>query len=167
MHVGVDVGVRRIAVGCANPPFSSSIDLGASGGHRQTEVGLLERWCRSLPLRGAHFWVEKPYMSSSITNPDTSIAMGETVGVIRTAFARNEVTMVHQSSWKAAVIGSGKADKAAVQAFLLEHHPELAALCMGVEDRYDAMAIGIYGTLVAEGTVSLPVPKAQRRRKQP
>ena len=166
MDVGVDIGVRRIAIGSVHPAFSSSIDLGKKPGDRQYEVHMLSRWMREQPIRGARLWIERPYLSSSISNPDTSIAMGETVGVIRAAGLWSAVTMVHQSSWKAQVLGNGKADKDEIRGWVEREWPMLADLCLGVEDRYDAMCIGVYGKLVQEGTVQLPVPKPRKPRRR-
>lgn len=168
--VGFDIGVRKIAVACVDPPYSNSIDLGKKAGERQMEIHAMADWLRHIeipPLSTCRVWIERPYLPSSAKiNPDVSIHMGEVVGLIRSmTTTAQRVTMVHHSAWKAAVLVNGKASKAEIQYGIEQLWPELAALCMGIEDRYDAMGVALYGKLVTEGIVNLP-SKPRRPRAQ-
>ena len=169
IDVGVDIGVRRIALGWPKMGLSQAIDLGKKPGVRHRELFHLAGWMSQvLPMPGmVHLWIEQPYLSNGPgKNQNTTIAMAETVGAIKAAAEWGEVTLVGQSTWKAQVCGNGRADKDEVSLWLLEAHPEVFAKCRSDQDRIDAMCIGLYGMLRSAGLIQAPV-KAKRKKRKP
>jgi Holliday junction resolvasome RuvABC endonuclease subunit len=162
IHVGIDVGIRRLAIGIPQMGYPASIDLGKPGKlTREEELLTLAEWLTSEVDDTMGLWVEMPYLSNGpAANQTTSIGMAETVGMIRSASRWHSVTMVGQSTWKAMVLGDGRADKSEVAMWLRENEPRLFDVCQG-EDEMDAMCLGIYGQLRAEGAI-LP-PEAHKR----
>jgi hypothetical protein len=165
--LGVDFGMRRIALGSPDPPFSDHLDL-KKPGDRQTEVHRLTRFLRGQGLGHATtIWIEHPFVGRGNANIATAISLGETVGVIRAARLWAQVQVVHQSTWKSGLfgVGHGGADKDEIAAWLAEHHPQLFAACLGNQDRMDAMCIGLYGKLRASGDIPPPPPRLIHKRK--
>lgn len=175
IDVGVDIGVRRIALGIPGlarglpgEGMSHVVDLGKKPGIRNRELYHLAGWMSQvLPVHGfIHLWIEMPYLSNGpAANQTTTIKMAELVGAIKAAAEWGEVTLVGQSTWKAQVIGSGKSDKDQVAAWLCEHHFDLYAKCVMDQDRMDAMCIGLYGMMRASGQIAPPAPKRKKKRK--
>jgi len=175
VDIGVDIGKRRLAIGCvdcAGSAFSDSIDL-VKAGDRNIELVTLADWlCQSifnhlfLSPRQVRLWVETPFMSNGpAANQTTTIAMAEVVGAIQGAARWEQVTMVGQSTWKAKVCGNGRFDKGQVEAWLAYHHPDLLELCEGNQDRMDAMCAGLYGMMRSDGTIGPPEPRKKKKPK--
>lgn len=171
IDVGVDIGVRKIALGCVNHIFSDSIKMSASSS-RNAELLTLTGWLRqritahTFLLPGEiRLWVEQPFKSNGPkANQTTTIAMAEVVGAILSAAHWSRVTMVGQSTWKAQVCGNGRCDKDQVTAWLAYHHSDLLGLCNGNQDQIDAMCIGMYGMMRSDGTIGPPEPKKRKSR---
>lgn len=62
------------------------------------------------------------------------------------------VYMVNVSTWKAKVIGSGRADKDRVRSWLLSRDSAYSVLCGDDQDRFDAACIGYYGCLISDAS---------------
>ena len=168
IDVGVDIGVRRIALGLPQLGLSHAVDLGTKVGIRNVELYHLSGWMSQvLPVPGnIHLWIETPFMSNGPkANQTTTIKMAEVVGTIKSAGEWAEVTLVGQSTWKAQVCGSGKTDKEGVAQWLFDHRPELYPKCRADQDRIDAMCIGLYGMMRTSGQVQPPVSKKRKKRK--
>ncbi|HEY5787696.1 MAG TPA: hypothetical protein VIT65_23270 [Microlunatus sp.] len=165
--IGIDFGVRRIALGSADPPFSNHIDLGKKPLDRQVEIHQLTRFLRGQGLGHATtVWVEHPFMGRGNSNIATAISLGETVGIIRGARLWLTVNIVHQSTWKAGLLGNGGANKDEIAIWLATHHPQLFSICLDNQDRMDAMCIGLYGKLRLEGVIDPPTPRLKSRKKR-
>ena len=168
IDVGVDIGVRRIALGLPGWGNSCAVDLGKRIGVRHRELYHLAGWMSQvLPIPGnIHLWVEQPYLSNGPgKNQNTTIKMAELVGAIKAAAEWGEVTLVGQSTWKAQVCGNGRTEKDEVALWLSANHPDLYAKCVMDQDRIDAMCIGLYGMMRTSGLVQAPV-KAKKKRKR-
>ena len=168
IDVGVDIGVRRIALGIPHLRLTHAVDLGKKIGVRHRELYHLSGWMsQALPVPGAvRLWIETPFMSNGPkANQTTTIKMAEVVGAIKAAGEWAAVDLVGQSTWKAQVCGNGRAEKEDVWAWLEVNHPELFANCLSDQDRMDAMCIGLYGMMRSSGQVQPPAPKKPKKRK--
>ena len=168
VDIGVDIGVRRIALGCPTSGLSYAVDLGKKPGIRYQELYQLAAWVGQVfPIPGLiHLWVEQPYLSNGPgRNQNTTIAMAEVVGAIKAAAEWGQVDLVGQSTWKAQVVGDGRADKEEVALWLKTRHRDLYAKCALDQDQMDAMCIGLYGMMRTSGEIPAPPPKKAKKRK--
>ena len=168
IDVGVDIGVRRIALGLPYLGLSHAVDLGKKVGIRNRELFHLAGWMSQvLAVPGnIHLWIEQPYLSNGPgRNQNTTISMAEVVGAIKSAAEWGDVTLVGQSTWKAKVVGAGVASKEDVSDWLHEQHPQMFVNCNGDQDQMDAMCIGLYGMLRSCGQIGPPAPKKRKKRK--
>ena len=169
LDVGVDIGTHRVAIACSQIPYAASLDYSAakfrSRMSREEELRRLAEFAGHIgDTREVRLWIEKPYLSGGPgSNATTTIGMAETVGAIRAAGPWLDVELVVPNSWKASVLQDARADKEAIQYWLHENVPHLAACC-STEDEYDAMAISIYGDGRARGEILPPEPKKPKKR---
>lgn len=145
--IGVDYGVRRVAVACPSQGWATALTLkpGADRGNELNELAQFVRG-RVADMEG-HIYIESAIGGMS-GNIQTVVGMAETCGAIMACFP-GRATRVAPSSWKAAVCGNGRLDKAGVSAWLEQHHPALAAACRLAngkldQDRVDATCLGLY-----------------------
>jgi hypothetical protein len=82
--------------------------------------------------------------------------------MIRSASRWHSLTLVGQSTWKAQVLGYGAASKEHVALWMRENERRLFNAATG-EDELDAMCIGLYGVLRAQGAILPP----EGRKKTP
>ena len=166
MDVGVDIGVRRIALGWPERKRSEAVDLGKKVGIRHKELQALTCWMGLQLPAEVNLWIEQPYLSNGPgANQTTTIKMAELVGAIKVAHPWYQVILVGQSTWKAQVCGNGRAEKDEVALWLSVNHPDLYAKCVMDQDQIDAMCIGLYGMMRTSGQVQPPV-KAKKKRKR-
>ena len=166
--VGIDLGVRRLAIGWPYWGVSYAIDLGKAPAERGHELRALQEWVRETLPDHVRLWIENPYVSNGLArNQTTSLAMSETLSAVLTAHQWGyPPERVGQSTWKAQVIGNGRASKEEVQVWLHQMYPDLWDAVEGDEDRCDAMCIGLYGTLRTKGAVEPPVSRPKKRRRK-
>jgi Holliday junction resolvasome RuvABC endonuclease subunit len=162
---GIDLGVRKLAVGIPQMAYAASIDLGRAGRFtREEELLMLQEWLLAEVDDTMGLFVEMPYLSGGpARNATTTIALAETVGMVCSSSRWASVALVGQSTWKAQVCGSGGADKETVASWLYHHERDLFAACDG-EDEMDAMCIGLYGLLLSSGAILPPERHPPRRR---
>lgn len=174
VNVGVDVGLRRLAVASWDFGFADSVQLpkptAARPANRANELNLLARWLWDVlsenQLRPEHvnLWVERSYVGNSVGNPATAMGLAETVGAVLTAGQWAQAERVDASTWKMNLLGPGKghASKEMVEAWLRSEWPQLVAVC-GTEDQVDAMCISMYGQMRDDGRASAPT-KVRRKK---
>jgi Holliday junction resolvasome RuvABC endonuclease subunit len=167
IHVGIDIGIRKLAIGMPQMPYAASLDLGRPGRYtREDELLTLAEWLTSEVDDTMGLWVEMPYLSNGPkANQTTTVGMAETVGMVRSASRWHSLVMVGQSTWKAEVLGYGAADKTQVALWLKENEPTKFLACAG-EDEMDAMCLGMYGVLRAEGAILPPEARERRRSRE-
>lgn len=172
--VGVDVGVRRLAMACPDQGWSDYVDLGRQHGRndhfaRHEELSYLKDWCWSAmvdwdcDVREVDLVIERT-TASHATTAATGEAMNQTIGVVLAADDWRSATLVAQSTWKAQLLGYGHADKEDINAWLRLSAPALHAIC-STEDEVDAMCIGLYGVMLHDGVIEVPAPKKRARKK--
>lgn len=149
MSVGIDCGGRKIAVVSASAGFTAVYEV--------KPIDYVEfytkapMWLRGLigvlkELGEEDFVVESPIVAGA-RNLQATIKVAQTVGLVHAVIPNCREVAV--SSWKKAVVGRGNVDKAGVRQWLDTHHPELARLCDGNQDLYDAACISLYGDSTA------------------
>lgn len=162
MIFGVDVGMRRLAVACVEAEVYLSVDLGTKAGDRQRELAGLCAWFSGKVDPEAEVWVETAIGGAS-GNMQTAIKLAMTVGALHGIARPGHMFTVAPSSWKAAVVGHGHADKVDVARWVKTRLPASAKACAGDQDLLDAVCIATYGQLVHEGRLVAP-SGVQRRR---
>lgn len=169
--VGADIKVRQISMSCPELGLVDSIDLGKPSGYRESELHQLADWVRVFYAetrrrargRETGLWIEKGFVATHKANGGSTIALAEVSTVVRTAAPWDHVEQVVPSTWKAAVLGYGHADKEDIQAWLAVTDPELADFCAR-EDETDASCIAMYGTMRLEFGITPPERKPRRAR---
>ena len=168
--LGFDIGTHRIAISAPSLGWAEEIDVAKSHGPSRRDEGLrvLQEWTtqRIIRERGdVVAFIERPFLSGSIANPNTTIGMAETVGIIRACVQWHApTTLVNPSTWKAELIGNGRADKDEVRRWLIETRGFPADEYS--EDMVDATCVGLYGEELIAGRVALPQPAKKKRRKR-
>lgn len=102
-------------------------------------------------LAQRHAFIEHPLVGRGGIR--TTMVQSFASGAMQAALhqASYSVTLVHQATWKAQVIGSGRADKDEVARSVRHRWPSLYEACAGSQDLIDATAIGILGGRRAVG----------------
>lgn len=163
--VGMDFGKRRLAIGWPYWCFTAVIDMDKYGWHRSLELKQLREYSVARLPADVIIWGETPYLSGGVaSNPTTTADLAMSIGAVQSAQKWAGFETIAPNTWKAAVVGNGHATKDEIQAWLLEHHPELAAACNGDENAYDAMCIGLYGIMRETGEVPPPTKKPRKKR---
>lgn len=174
IHMGVDLGVRRVAVACAYAGgvsgWTAELNL-KPGKDRHWELRELASFLWRAP--GDHgvahndvaVWMERTFVSDGAKgNRTVSLAMAETAGALLTAAHWPQATMVVPGSWKAGLLGDGRASKEDIEEWLWRRYPELAVLC-STQDQMDCMCMSLYGQGRESGEILAPVPPPKRKRK--
>lgn len=163
IHAGIDLGVRKLAIGIPQMALAASIELQRGQLDRESELLSMQDFLHEQVEQVMALWVEMPYLSNGPhKNQTTTIAMAEVVGMVRSAGRWAQVSLVGQSTWKAQLIGSGRASKENVDFWLSVAHRDLHAQCDS-QDEVDAMCIGIYGLMLDRGEILPPVHRPRRR----
>jgi hypothetical protein len=162
MHsLGVDYGMRRIAVACAEDGFAAAFHCTSMD--RGKELRMLAGWYLAhAPLPG-HLWIEGAIQGGS-KNVQTTVKLAATQGAIMAAHV-GAVSIVAPSSWKAGTVLNGNANKELVSFWLAETYPELWEACCGDQDQIDAMCMSLYGLGRFNGEILEPPPKKPKKRK--
>jgi Holliday junction resolvasome RuvABC endonuclease subunit len=146
---GVDYGIRRIAMGC--PQLGLAPDFVVAKSDPLTEINQLAGWVQNIlnysPDKKIYLMVESPIAGQS-GNMQTAVRMAMTAGGILSGHPYGG--LIAPSSWKKLIVGSGRADKSAVRDWLQANHPSLAEICYGVQDRVDALCIGLAARVIHE-----------------
>ena len=163
MHsIGVDYGMRRVAVACAEDGIAMAFKCASVD--RGKELAMLSRWYLAhAPLPG-HLWIESAIQGGS-GNVQTTVKLASTQGAIMSVHV-GEVSIVAPSSWKAGVVGNGNANKELVAIWLAEFYPDLYDACHGDQDQIDAMCMSLYGAGRFSGEILEPPGKPKRRKKK-
>jgi hypothetical protein len=172
INVGVDIGMRRLAVGSPTRMWSKAIDL-KNPGDRYVELNKLTDWLLD-SLRAdlgigpdaVNLWIEASYVGNKVQNIHTALSLAETIGAIQGIAEWGRCEVIGQSTWKAQVCGHGNLDKQEVLEWLWYNHQDMFDLCEANQDRIDAMCIGIYGDLRMAGYIDPPVHKPKKRKKR-
>lgn len=161
--VGVDIGLRRLAIAWPYWGIASSFDMGKSSGRsRDWELRAMQKWLRTQAEDGPQLWIDQAFAQASVA---VAQRLTETIAAVMTAREwHRPPIVVHSMTWKSQVIGNHRADKDEIKAYLQEHHPKLAEKCH-TEDEHDAMVIGLYGKGRSEGVILAPVPKKKSVRR--
>lgn len=143
--IGVDCGGRKLAIVDVDAMFFHTYEVRQLS-ERGQELRAAAEHLLGLGLSGP-VWVEAPLVAGA-RNLQSSLKVAQMTGVVHACLP--ETHQVAVSSWKQRVVGRGNADKGAVRSWLDEHHPDIAHLCRGNQDLYDAACIALYGRDVAE-----------------
>lgn len=160
--VGVDIGMAKIAIASPGDRWADSLDIARRKLARHEQLREMKTWLLSRTDGTEQLWIDRPLFHGTGTNAGERLT--ETVGMILSA--RDWIfppQVIYQQTWKAQVIGNGNASKADIQAYLEAFHPELANLCHGIEDEYDAMTLGVYGQGRRSGAILAPVKATKKR----
>ena len=158
--VGFDLGVRKYDAFVLDA--EGAVTLGyavkkSTVGEECSDIAMhLENLMRIIEVRRGReetiFVVEDPVLAGR-RNLQTYKRIAMTAGVVHgMQFPSYSVSV---SSWKKATVGSGNASKDEVKAWLDAHYPDLAKLCAGKQDLYDAAAIALYGRQAMEAGLRL------------
>ena len=174
VNIGIDIGMRRLALASWDRAFASSIELRrpttAHPANRADELNQLGRWLWDVLLdhqiepQNARAWVERSYVGNSVGNPATALALAETVGMVLSTVLWQRAERVDASTWKMNLLGEGHghASKYEVGYWMQSEWPQLYSRC-DTDDEIDAMCISLYGQMRHDGTVE-PPSKAKRKR---
>ena len=174
VNIGIDVGMRRLAVASWDLGFASHMELKAptpaKPANRADELNQMGRWLWDVlmdhQVQPQHViaWVERSYVGNSARNPATALALAETVGMVLSTVLWGRAERVDASTWKMNLLGPGHghATKTEVAYWLQSTWPQLYAIC-DTEDEGDAMCISLYGQMRHDGTVG-PPSRAKRKR---
>ena len=143
MAIGVDCGGRKVAIVDVANSFYFSFEIKKIDYERWFREARDEVESVAFHLEGRGPWyVEAPIMAGA-RNIQSTIKVAQTVGLVRT-LVPNAIE-VAVSSWKKATVGNGNASKDMVREWLERVHPEVAHMCLGNQDLYDAACISLYG----------------------
>lgn len=161
--VGVDVGLRRLAYSWPYWGLAASFDLKKPGLPRDVELRMMQDWLVSKLPTGAQLYVDQAFAGQGAVA--VAQRLTETIAAVMTAqqWVVSPV-IVHQATWKSQIIGNHMAGKDEINAWLLEHRPDLHQQC-STEDEVDATVIGLYGQGRVDGSILAPEPKKAKRRK--
>lgn len=174
VNIGIDVGLRRLAVASWDLGFAGHMELKAptpaKPANRANELNQLGRWLWDVlmdhQVQPQHViaWVERSYVGNSVRNPNTALGLAETVGMVLSTVLWGRAERVDASTWKMNLlgVGQGHATKSQVDLWLASEWPQLYRRCE-TEDERDAMCISLYGQMRHDGTVGPPT-KAKRKR---
>jgi len=174
VNIGIDVGMRRLAVASWDLGFAKSFELKAptpaKPANRANELNQLGRWLWDVlmdhQVQPQHVvaWVERSYVGNSVGNPATALALAETVGMVLSTVLWGRAERVDASTWKMNLLGPGHghASKGEVSLWLSLEWPQLYQLCE-TEDEKDAMCISLYGQMRHDGKVGPPTKSARKR----
>jgi hypothetical protein len=142
---GIDLGMRSIySFGDAGPQSFTVPKTDRSQELIELRVALL---CSELYSADVIFY-EDPIAAGS-RNLQTLIGLSQTSGCLLSAFPTDiRFYKVAVSSWKKEVVGSGKAGKLEVAAWLQENKPEMYEQCGKDQNLIDAACIYLYGKAV-------------------
>lgn len=157
---GFDLGLRRVAGAALGSGLTTmSVEFPLTAHVPELASGVANAVSAWLPTMVTHCMVEAPILGSS-GNAQTAINMAIVQGGLL-AYLANEQLVVSQcasASWKLHVVGSGKASKGQVRAFLEQECPDMAARCVFPavgrrkerwnEDLADAFCIALYGEMI-------------------
>lgn len=164
MIIGVDIGVRRLAIASPTAIWATSLDLGTKPGVRHIELGDLSEWLwMTLMTLGEAGQMDLVVEQPMLTH-DSGVfeSMSHTIGAVLSADTWHSALVVHPSTWKSQLLGYGNADKADHEEWLYVNSPTLYNAC-DTEDEYDAMCIGLFGELLEDGLVEIPERKPRKR----
>lgn len=142
MAVGVDVGGRKVAIVSLEQGVFFSYELKKIDYPRfRKEARLLvEQYVKVL---GDDVWFMEAPVVAGAKNIQSTIRVAETFGLV--ACLVPDAREVAVSSWKKATVGNGNASKVQVREWLDGNHPDVARMCRGNQDLYDAACIALYG----------------------
>jgi len=145
--VGIDCGGQKVAVvDIDNGHFLVYEVLGRQ--ERHTVARRIRAYLESVEhLLDGSIWVEAPVLAG-VRNIQSTIKVAQTTGIVHAVLAQTHEVAV--SSWKKRTVGQGNASKPQVRDWLDEHHPDIARMCRGNQDLYDAACIALYGRVVEQ-----------------
>lgn len=141
MTVGIDCGARKLALVCPERGVFAVLEVKKIDYERFYEAAGAFFGTYQPMLDEEKWFVEAPVVAGA-RNLQSTIKVAQTVGIVH-ALAPN-VTEVAVSSWKKATVGNGNASKAMVKEWLDKEHPDLALMCRGNQDLYDAACIALH-----------------------
>lgn len=152
MTVGIDYGVRRVALGCPEARFASSMEAPEQPTADFDAFHAMASWVAEqlLVLTRDHGEIqlaalEHPFAGSGNANVGTAIRLGMAAGAFGLICKELAIPVfvVQQSTWKKDVLGNGGLDKPGIAREAALRWPDHAALTSG-EDELDAMMIGLW-----------------------
>jgi Holliday junction resolvasome RuvABC endonuclease subunit len=147
MIFGIDVAMRRIAIAEITQPRVEVYELKKpiDRGQELRDMGF---WLSELVpwMRGGPVYLEAAVVAGA-RNIQSTIKVAQTIGAVMTVVPG--VQQVAISSWKLSTVGNGNASKQQVRDWLDLTHPDLALLCDGNQDLYDATCIALHGQAMA------------------
>jgi Holliday junction resolvasome RuvABC endonuclease subunit len=146
--VGIDVGMSKASFSVWNEDKLELLaDHFVNANYRRSYAlrVLAEKISTSLgPWYPDHVFIEQNLVGNNVKY---SINLSQMVGAIAAEMDRNEwpVEFANVSAWKKSIIGKGNASKEDIRVWVDQGYPEYTASCDGVQDRYDAFCVGLYG----------------------
>ena len=161
--VGIDPSAKKIAIVAAVPILHVSYvsaQMLYKSDQRQTPQSIGKaldvmrdflEWADGVAPNGERLaWVEDPLVGRGGVVP--TIKQAYVGGIIRGTLANAgfKVYGVNQSSWKKAVLGNGRAEKAQIKQHVKAMWPKIAGQIADDSDLADAAAINLYGQTVLD-----------------
>lgn len=147
MSIGIDLGANKLAIVDLENEFFVVYQRRKPRGRGQ-DLLEMRRWLEAQTYIGERdAFVEAPVLAG-VRNIQSTIKIAQTSGLVQSVLARTHETAV--SSWKKGTVGSGNATKTQVRDWLDATYPEIAWMCRGNQDLYDAACIALYGVTQLE-----------------
>jgi Holliday junction resolvasome RuvABC endonuclease subunit len=154
--MGIDLGTRKIAYALWQDGVLVETDAYESNAPlRQVQLMDIHDFIWEVVdhIKPDHIFIEDTLVGNNVKY---SIQLAQVMGATQVALASRGLSdmfgiyLVNNKTWKKDVVGNGNASKDLVQLWLYQLDTAYSVLCGSDQDRYDAAAIGYYGTLIAE-----------------
>lgn len=148
MSIGIDCGGQKIAIVDLQTNYADVYDVRRKQ-DRNRVIREMARWVENHShwIAGRPVFVEAPVLAGA-RNIQSTIKVAQTTGAVLAGL--DNVREVAISSWKKRTVGNGNANKEQVRLWLDVTHPEIAHMCGGNQDLYDAACIALYGQSVLQ-----------------
>lgn len=163
--VGIDYGVRRVALAVPSNGTAWSIDGPSDARSDVLNWAAMGDWVAAIidDLDPTLVVIEHPLVSRSKTNLMTTMRLSMTAGALALAVAGARpggvpVVLVDQAAWKKDVLGNGNLGKDEVARQLAGRFPLLYAACRD-QDEVDAMCVALWGEIqLNRGALAVSTP---------
>lgn len=157
--MGIDLGIKKVAYALWAQVYDEEPTLLGAEAYeshapaRHTQLHDLGDWVYDAVhhTKPDYVFIEDTLIGN---NRKYSIQLAQTMGAVQYGLGlasleqELEVFTVNVSTWKAQVVGDGRASKTSVKNYIDVTHSAYAVVCEGDQDRYDAACVGLYGLSV-------------------
>ena len=160
--MGIDLGGRKVA--CSVLDGTHLVAVGAYVADPNTPrcwqlKSIAEHvFAIAVESQADYIFIEDPLVGRNVKS---SMMLAETKGAVLARLADLhtirvvQIEMANVRSWKLRVVGNGNASKEDVKLHLSEANGAYPAMCGSDQDKYDAVAIGLYGDSVVRASADL------------